>query len=177
MGVPNDREIAVGLAGRIVGGAAAGAVGTLAMDLLWWSRARRGGSDDGFVDWEFSTGAIDSFDDASAPGQVGRRAAAVVGVELADDDAGLTVDVVHWLTGTGYGVALGLLSDGRRPITSGIATGLAAFLASYATLGAIGIYDPIWDYDRDTLAQDASAHVVFGLAAGLALAALSPGRD
>ena len=52
--------------------AGAGAVGTLAMDLLWHNRYRRAGGEDGFFDWEFSTGT-DNYEVAAAPAQVGKR--------------------------------------------------------------------------------------------------------
>ena len=62
----------------VVTGVAAGSVGTLAMDSLWFRRARRSGSDASFREWEFG-GDTESFDDAGAPAQVGRKFAAKVG--------------------------------------------------------------------------------------------------
>lgn len=162
------------LATRVLRGALAGVAGTLAMDLLWWSRYRRGGGDDGFTDWEFATSTT-SFDGAPAPALVGQRAASLVGVDLPDRAAGTTTNVVHWLTGVGYGVAHAVLhTDDRHPVRRGVATGVGAFANSYASLGALGVYEPIWAYDRDTLAQDLSAHVLFGTVVGLAHAALAP---
>ena len=147
--------------------------GTLAMDLLWWSRHRRGGGEDGFAGWEFASGTT-SFEEASAPGKVGQRAAGLVGLDLPDESAGTTTNIVHWLTGAGYGVGHALRrGDGAHPLRSGIATGVGAFTNSYATLGAMGLYEPIWEYDAETLAKDLSAHVLFGAATGLTYAALS----
>lgn len=160
---------------RIAKGAIAGLVGTLAMDLLWWARHRRDGGTDTFMAWEFASGTT-SFEEASAPGQVGQRMAGMLGVDLPDEAAALTTNVVHWLTGLGYGVAHGMVNDGSHPLLGGIATGVGAFANSYATLGALGIYEPIWDYEPDVLGQDFSAHLVFGAATGLAHAALS-GQD
>ncbi len=74
---------------------------------------------------------------------------------------------MHWLTGVSYGLAHALVHDGSRPLSSGLLTGTGAFLASYASLGALGIYDPIWVYDRETLAKDLTAHLVFGLGVGI----------
>lgn len=166
-----------GLIGRVARGVAAGLAGTLAMDLLWWSRYRRGGGEDGFREWEFATGTA-SFDEASAPAQVGRRAAQLVGVDLPDEFAGPTTNVVHWLTGVGYGTAHGVLNDGRRrPLLGGLLTGLGAFANSYASLGALGVYEPIWEYDGPTLAKDLGAHLLFGTTTGLTYAALSPRSD
>lgn len=162
-----------GLVGRIVRGAVAGLVGTLAMDLLWWSRYRRGGGEDGFTDWEFATGTS-SFEEASAPAQVGQRVAGLAGVELPDEAAAMTTNVVHWLTGAGYGVLHGLLhGDGSRPVLNGAATGAGAFSNSYAVMGTMGLYEPMWKYDAQTLAKDLSAHLLFGTATGLTYAALS----
>lgn len=158
---------------RLLRGAVAGAAGTLAMDLLWWSRYRRDGGEDGFTDWEFATSTT-SFEEASAPGKVGQRAARLVGVDLPDEVAGTTTNIVHWLTGMGYGVGHALVNDGRsRPALRGAATGVGAFGNSYAAMGAMGLYEPIWEYDAPTLAKDLSAHLVFGTTVGLVHAALS----
>lgn len=152
-----------GMFGRILRGVVAGVAGTLAMDLLWWSRHRRSGGQDSFVEWDIASGSTASFEDASAPGQDGRRAARLVGIELPDEAAGATTDVVHWMTGASYGTAHAFLNDGRRrPWLAGVLTGPGAFANSYATLGAIGVYEPIWEYDAETLAQDLSAHLLFG---------------
>ena len=161
---------------RLVAGVAAGMAGTLAMDLLWWSRYRRGGGEDGFTDWEFATSAT-SFEDAGPPAQVGRRAAALVGVELPDALAGTTTNVVHWLTGVGYGFAHAAATGGAHPLRDGLATGAGAFANSYATLGTLGIYQPIWEYDGQTLAKDFSAHLLFGAVAGLTHGALTRSRN
>ena len=172
-GVSDSKEADVdGLVRRVVAGVAAGMAGTLAMDLLWWSRYRRGGGEDGFTDWEFSASTT-SFEEAGPPAQVGRRAAALVGVDLPDELAGTTTNVVHWLTGVGYGLAHAAVSDGGRSLRSGLATGAGAFANSYATLGALGLYQPIWEYDGQTLAKDFSAHLLFGVAAGLTHGAIA----
>lgn len=157
---------------RLVTGALAGVAGTLAMDAVWYRRYRRGGGGDDFGDWEFVTSTA-SFDEASAPGRVGKRLADVVGVDLPDERAGLTTNVMHWLTGIGYGLGHAVLQDRRRPLLGGVLTGAGAFANSYATLGAMGIYEPIWTYDRETLQQDLSAHMAFGLATGLTYRILS----
>ncbi|CAN5811977.1 hypothetical protein BH23ACT5_BH23ACT5_08430 [soil metagenome] len=155
--------------------AAAGVVGTVAMDMLRWLRARQAGSDDGFVDWAFATGSdYDSFDDVPAPGLVGQRITRLVGVDLAIEHSGLTTDVVHWATGLSWGTAAGALTA-VAPIAAfpaGIASGVAAIGTAYGALGAAGIYQPVWEYDRATLWKDASAHLVFGTAAGLTLWAM-----
>ena len=157
---------------RIVAGTAAGAVGTLAMDLVWYRRYRASGGEDGFAGWELAT-STRSFDDAAAPGKVGKKVAGAVGVALPDRAAGITTNVVHWLTGVGYGVGHALIQHRRSVLVGGLTTGAGALANSYAMLGALGIYKPVWEYDRDTLLDDLSAHLVFGLAMSLAYEALA----
>lgn len=157
---------------RAAAGAIAGAVGTLAMDLVWYARQLQEDGDESFTDWEFSA-STDSFEDASAPGQAGKKIADTLGVDLPDEVAGETSNVMHWLTGVGYGVGHGVLNDGRNTVAAGLLTGLGAFANSYATLGAIGVYEPIWEYDAETLWKDLSAHLAFGLATSAAYRLLS----
>ncbi len=160
---------------RMAAGALAGTAGMVAMDLVWYARYRAGGGDDGFFDWEFAT-STESFDDAAAPGQVAAKVAGAVGLDLPDSTAGVATNVVHWLTGLGYGVVHGVLNHRRPAVRGGLLTGAAAFANSYATLGAIGVYQPIWEYDRDALTKDLSAHLVFGAVTGLAYRLLT-GRE
>lgn len=166
----------MGWPSRIAKGALAGAAGTLAMDLVWFSRYRQGGGEDDFPSWEFATSTA-SFDEASAPGKVGRKLAAAAGVELPDELAGETTNVMHWLTGVGYGIGHALLQHRRGVVSGGLSTGAGAFANSYATLGAMGIYEPIWSYDRETLTEDLTAHLAFGAATALVYRALTGSGD
>lgn len=152
-------------------GAVAGAVGTLAMDLVWYARHRAQGGQQSFTDWDTAT--ADSFDEAGAPARVGKKVADAADVELPDEAAGTTTNVVHWLTGVGYGMAHGLLRNGRGMVSSGLATGAGAFANSYVTLGAMGLYKPIWEYDAETLRKDLTAHLAYGLATSAAYTLLS----
>lgn len=164
----------------VVGGAVAGAAGTLAMDLLWYRRYRRGGGTDRFVDWELSTGT-DSYESAAAPAQVGRRIVeGLFDVQLKPDTAGLTNTVVHWATGLGWGALHGVVAGSlaAHPVATGLSTGVAAWLTSYAVLPLAKLYRPMWTYDAATLGRDLSAHLLFGLGTGAAFAALgATGRD
>ena len=158
-------------------GAIAGAVATLAMDLLWYRRYRTGGGDDGFVAWEFDTSA-EGFDDAPSSARVGKRIADSVGLELPDSAVAVTNDVVHWSTGIGWGKAAGLVAP-IAPVPRvllGLGTGVTAWGTSYAVLGKIGIYRPITEYDRATLWKDLSAHLVYGATLGIALAVTGRAR-
>ena len=162
-----------------VRGVAAAAVGTLAMDLLWHARYRRGGGEDGFADWELSRGTT-GFEHAGTPAQVGRRLAQKVAhIELPDNRAALTNNVVHWATGLQWGAAYGVVAAlaGKPGLRSGAALGVVACSTSYALLPLLGLYQPIWTYDARTLAQDYSAHLVFGTVTGAGLWVLRAGPD
>ena len=52
-------------------GLAAGAIGTLCMDLVWFLRYKRGGGESAFIAWETASG-LTSWNDASAPARVGK---------------------------------------------------------------------------------------------------------
>ncbi len=161
---------------RLLSGVVAGAAGTLAMDLVWYARYRRGGGEDGFADWEFATSTT-SFEEASAPAKVARRAADAIGIDLPDEAAGTATNVMHWLTGTGYGLGHSLLLGRRGVVTGGALTATGAFANSYALLGAMGLYKPIWEYDATTLAKDYSAHLAFGLATAATARLLASSDD
>lgn len=159
-------------------GAVAGAFGTLAMDLLWYSRYRRRGGLDGFLRWEFSSSTT-SFEEAGAPAQVGKRVVrTVLRKDLPDRSAALTNNVVHWATGAHWGALYGAMSRSRPGPSpaDGLVIGPVAWGAAYALLGAAGIYEPIWRYDKDTLAKDLGAHLVFGVATATAHRLLAPDR-
>ncbi len=149
----------------------AGVAGTIAMDLVWYARYRKGGGEDRFADWELAAGTED-FEHAGTPAKVGRRLVDdLVHVALPDRAAALTNNVVHWATGVqwgmGYGVATAL---GLRPgLRSGALLGVVACSTSYVLLPMLELYQPIWKYDAKTLAQDYSAHLVFGSVTGAAL--------
>lgn len=128
--------------GALATGAVAGAVGVLATDLIWWARARLDGSDQSFVDYEFSTGSTSDYDETATPAKVGRR----VAEDLLDEDlppeyAGPMNDIVHWATGLGYGAVHGLVfgSTDQPKIRHGLATGLGAFANSYTMLPLMGL--------------------------------------
>ena len=160
---------------NLAAGALAGAAGTAAMDLVLWSRARREGAKDSFWRWEFATSVM-SWDQASAPGQLGQKALRVVlQREPPDEWARTTTNVVHWATGIGWALQYAMRSTmttrGRSP--EALALGPRAWLASYALLPLAKVYKPIWEYDARTLLDDLSAHMVFGVVTSATLAALT----
>ena len=152
--------------GAVVRGAAAGAVGTVAMDLLWFRRYRQGGGDSGFVEWESSAG-LSNWDDAPAPAQLGRRLVRVVFQrELPPERIRLVNTLVHWATGVGWGSAFGLVSGSfpTRRSWHGLILGAGVWVQSYVVLVPAKLYQPMWEYDAETLWKDLSAHLVYGLA-------------
>ncbi|MGI8803694.1 MAG: hypothetical protein ACR2KV_16270 [Solirubrobacteraceae bacterium] len=164
--------------GAVVRGAIAGTAGTLAMDLVMWQRYRQGGGEEGFPAWGSSAG-LESYDDAPAPAQVGRRIVeGYLQRELPASSARLMNNVMHLLTGTQWGVVHGILavSSGRSGPVAGVRTGMTAWLASYALLAPAGLYEPIWAYPLGVLADDASAHVVYGLGTAVTFRVLAAGR-
>jgi hypothetical protein len=147
-------------------GLAAGAAGTLAMDIVLFIRIRRGGGTSDFSDWEFARG-VSSWKDASAPAKVGKLIYEwITHRELPDSQAALTTNVMHW----GYGVQWGVLLSmalGARYLRAWHAPlfGALVWLASYVSLPVAGLYKPIWSYDFKTLWDDLSAHLTYGAAA------------
>lgn len=153
-----------------VWGGLAGAAGTLAMDLLWYVRYRRGGGESGFLEWEFAQ-APNAWEDASAPARVGKLLyETATHDELPPSAIGLTTNVMHWAYGTQWGLLCAtVIGDGRgfRFVQAPL-LGALVWLASYVSLPIAGFYKPIWSYDLKSLWQDLSAHLVYGLGLGVA---------
>jgi hypothetical protein len=162
--------------GAVLRGLIAGAIGTAAMDTLLYRRYRRGGGTEGFAGWESSAG-VSNWDAAPAPAHVGKRI--VEGLfqrQLPAARARLVNNVVHWVfgmaNGAQYGVVAGSLPAVR--VIYGLPFGATVWATGYVVLPAAGLYEPIWKYDRKTLANDLSAHLVYGAATAASLRALSP---
>ncbi|UOE44997.1 hypothetical protein [Agromyces larvae] len=150
-------------------GIVAGALGTAAMDVLWYRRYRRQGGRERFPSWESAAG-VTTWDTASAPGQVARKVAELVTGDTPPDAwARPATNAVHWATGIGWGITHGVArSASSHPGALAAALGPAAWLTSYAILPVLKVYRPIWKYDARTLGEDFTAHLVFGLAAAAA---------
>jgi hypothetical protein len=153
---------------RSVGcGLLAGVAGTLAMDLLWFVRYKRGGGQNSFVAWEFAAG-LSAWEDASAPAKVGKLLyEGLTHRELPASQASLTTNVMHWTYGVQWGALFGLAIGSARQLRPwhGPLLALLVWLASYLVLPLAGFYKPIWRYDVKTLWDDLSAHLVYGVAA------------
>jgi len=61
----------------------------------------------------------------------------------------------------------------RQRFGYGLPFGATVWAAGYVVLPAAGLYEPIWRYDRRTLADDLSAHLVYGIATAVAFKLLS----
>ena len=151
--------------GAILRGLAAGAVGTAAMDLVWFIRYKRGGGETGLIDWEFSVGLQD-WSKASSPARVGKRLfEAFFERELSVRWAMLTNIVMHWGYGMTWGAMYGILAgSASRPPRAFAGFPFASFVwaFSYVMLPLAHAYKPIWEYDLPTLGRDWSAHLAFG---------------
>lgn len=156
---------------RLLTGALAGVAGTLAMDLVWYVRARRNGGEQGFAEWE-AVRDVESWDAAPAPGQMGRKVlAAVTGADPPVGRAAVISNVMHWIYGTSWAAGYALAFP-RRRVWAGPALGATVWASDYVTLPLAGLYEPIWKYDAATLAKDLSAHLVFGTVADVLLRAV-----
>ncbi len=154
------------LAAAAARGALAGAAGTLAMDLVWYARHRRGGGEAPFAEWEI-TRSVPSWDEAPAPARMGRKIIeAVTGRPVPLERAAALSNVMHWGYGTSWAVGLGVLAARAggtgRSWWHGPAFGSAVWASGYVVLPLAGVYEPIWRYDAATLGKDLSAHLVFG---------------
>lgn len=145
------------------------------MDALLFARYRCGGGDNSLEAWELSSD-VSSWEQAPAPAQVGKRLVeSVFDLELPPSRAAFVNNVTHWaygmLSGAQYGIVAGSL---RKPrIRYGLPFGASVWVSGYVILPAAKLYQPIWEYDRKTLAKDLSAHLVYGLATATALRLLS----
>ena len=162
----------------LAAGAIAGAAGTLAMDLLWYRRYRREKGTEAFAPWEFARD-VESWETASAPGQVGKKVEELVLHQTPPDTwARPTTNVVHWATGVGWGINLALARFVLpRARGLGLTLGPVAWLTSYAVLPLLKVYKPIWRYDARTLGKDLSAHLVYGAVTAAGFALLTRGAD
>ncbi|MFV0405594.1 MAG: hypothetical protein ACK5LN_02020 [Propioniciclava sp.] len=162
-----------GLIRKGFAGVAAGMVGTLAMDVLWYLRYRRSGGTQDPLNWEF--GGVEGWDEVSAPGEVGLLVLReIMGEDPPESWAQPTQNAMHWLTGMGWGKVLAI-TVGAVSWRTGLALGPLAWLTSYVVLPPLGVYRPIQSYPLPILAKDLSAHLVFGVVTAAVVAAWTPG--
>jgi hypothetical protein len=160
--------------GSILRGVAASAFGTLAMDAWLYRDYRRGGGDEPFPDWEFSAG-LDGWENAPAPARAAKKILeSVLGHDLSPRYARALNNATHWGFGLATGAGYGLLVGSRRTprVWYGLPFGAAVWASGYVVLPQLGVYEPIWKYDLETLGKDLSAHLVFGTATAAAFCVL-----
>ncbi|MER6080369.1 hypothetical protein [Streptomyces sp. NPDC001833] len=151
----------------VIDGIVAGAAGTVCMDATRYLRYRRTGGTENPKEWEFAP--VEGWDEAPDPGKVAKRVLeGFTQREIPDRWAWLTSTVMHWSYGSVWGALYGIAAGSvRRPNPLlGIPFGAAVWASAYLTLPQAGLYQPIWKYSPKTLAEDLSAHLVFGLGAG-----------
>ncbi|MGZ6572339.1 MAG: hypothetical protein ACXVHJ_14895 [Solirubrobacteraceae bacterium] len=156
--------------GSAVRGVAASAPGTLAMDASLYRQYRHDGGDDAFPVWESSEG-LATWENAPAPALVAKKLLeAVLKRDLEPRYARLLNNATHWGFGLAAGAGYGLLLGSRRdpPVWYGLPFGAAVWASGYVVLPVLGVYEPIWKYDLETLAKDLRAHLVFGTATAAA---------
>lgn len=151
----------------VVLGASAGIAGALAKDGLKKLAATLSGESG-------EDSSPSSWEEASAPAQVGRRV--IEGVFQRDVPFEQHAKVM-WGTHLGYGAAWGALygvieaSVKPRSMVHGLMLGGIVWSSAYVILPAAKLYKPIWKYPPTTLAKDLSYHLVYGIAVALAFSA------
>jgi hypothetical protein len=156
-------------------GVAASAPGTLAMDASLYRRYRHDGGDVAFPAWESSEG-LATWENAPAPALVAKRLLeAVLKRDLPPRYARLLNNATHWGFGLAAGAGYGLLLGSRRDpkVWYGLPFGAGVWAFGYVVLPQLGVYEPIWKYDLETLWKDLSAHLVFGTATAAAFRLLA----
>jgi hypothetical protein len=157
---------------------AAAAVGTLAMDAALYRRYRREGGDVAFPAWESSEG-LESWDNAPAPALVAKEfLERVLKHEVPAKYVRSLNNATHWGFGLAAGAGYGLLLGSRRSkVLFGPPFGAAVWASGYVVLPILGVYQPIWKYDLETLWNDLSVHLVFGTATATAFGLLTRRHD
>jgi len=174
MGKSRDASGTLSPLGAVVRGVLAGVVGTAALDAANYVQYRAGGGSDDPLTWEFSAG-LDSWEDAPAPAQVGKRLYEGFTQEpLPPSSARVVNNITHWSYGMFWGAVFGVVAGSTRPRRlRGPLFGTLVWLSDYAVLPLAKLYQPIWEYDRKTLAKDWSAHLAYGTATSLVFRVLS----
>ncbi len=173
---PGERMSTVTIVRDVACGKLAGAVGTAAMDALWYWRYRRRDGDDGFATWELAE-SVKDWSHAPAPAQFGRKVAEKAFHKKFPPEAARPItNAVHWGTGIGWGALYGMATRSgraRRPMLTALLFGTAVWATSYVVLPLAKVYKPIWEYEPEALWQDLSAHLVYGAATAATYRVLS----
>jgi Protein of unknown function (DUF1440) len=171
----HSRSPTVTPVGAVARGLVAGALGTAAMDAFLFARYRRDGGSSSALAWESSAG-VTGWEEAPAPAHVGKRLVeGLFGIELPSTRARLVNNVMHWAYGIANGAQYGIVAESLPTprIRYGLPFGATVWAGDYVILPVAKLYKPIWEYDVKTLANDLSAHLVYGVATATALHLLS----
>jgi hypothetical protein len=164
--------------GSGIRGVIASTPGTLAMDASLYRGYRHDGGNAAFPAWESSEGLV-SWEDAPAPALVAKQLLErVLKHEISPRYARLLNNATHWGFGLAAGAGYGLLLGPRRKTTLwyGLPFGCAVWAGGYVVLPQLGVYEPIWKYDFESLGKDLSGHLVFGTATAAAFSLLARGE-
>jgi uncharacterized membrane protein YagU involved in acid resistance len=152
-----------------VRGLAAGVVGTALMTAYQLAVRKARGQ-------RLDTPVPRTWAEASAPAQLVKKAAELAGKPRAvtKKDVPRVTNLLHWSYGIGWGIVYGVAARARgiRPVTGALGFGAALWVASYAELVPLGIYEPPWHYPPKELGLDLSYHLVYGAGVAAAHAAL-----
>jgi len=145
------------------------------MDTFLFVRYRQTGGSSSAWEWESSAG-VTSWEQAPAPALVGKRLVeGLLDIELPPTRTRLVNNVMHWSYGIFNGVQYGIVAESlpEPRVRYGLPFGATVWIGDYVILPAAKLYKPIWKYDAKTLANDLSAHLVYGVATAIALRLLS----
>ncbi len=144
--------------GAVGKGLVAGAVGTAAMTAVQTAVAK----------------ARDQ-EDSTTPAEVAKRIIrGVLQRDVPEDKTGLLNNVMHWGYGTSWGAVYGLVQGtvAGSAFKHGAVFGAGVWSASLVQLPAMKLAPPVWEYPPTELALEVGYHVVYGLGAAAAYAAL-----
>lgn len=141
----------LGSLGSAIGkGIIAGIAGTAAMTLSQWIEMR-----------------ITQRKPSNSPAEAASK---VLGVKpVSEEDKSKFTNIIHWLYGTGWGMARGIIS---LPGVRGVSASALHFAAVYSTalimLPSLKVAPPVKDWDGKTIAVDVWHHLVYAAVAGIA---------
>jgi hypothetical protein len=165
---PGDRP-GIEIPRALLRGAAAGLAGTAAMAALQLGVRRLRGQ-------PLGTAVPRTWEDEPAPARLAKQAAEAVGEgrRLTKRHVPLVTTVMHWAYGTAWGALYGIAAEQLRPspFVGGVALGAGAWMAAYAELVPVGVYEPPWRHPLDELALDLGYHLAYGFGVAGAFAAL-----
>ena len=145
-------------------GAIAGAVGTIAMDALLYMRARKAGGEGRGSRRGSSPTASRTGTRHPRPARSAARSKRWSVVKIHPTSGPVRRPTSSTGSPAGWGAQYGFLAgtSRRRVFAFGLLLGPAAWLSSYVVLPLAKVYKPIWEYDKKVLADDLSAHMVYG---------------